>query len=63
MHVNYLFFANSCNKRIELLLDAIQRLRLAHSCILARVLLHTGACVNAALLTYLLTILNVLEIV
>ena len=32
-----------------------QRLRLAHSCILARVLLHTGACVNAALLTYLLT--------
>ena len=33
------------------------RLRLAHSCILARVLLHTGACVNAALLTYLLTYL------
>ena len=31
-----------------------QRLRLAHSCILARVLLHTGACANAALLTYLL---------
>ena len=32
-----------------------KRLRLAHSCILARVLLHTGACVNAALLNYLLT--------
>ena len=34
-----------------------QRLRLARSCILARVLLHIGACANAALLTYLLTYL------
>ena len=33
----------------------INTLRLAHSCILARVLLHTGACADAALLTYLLT--------
>ena len=38
-----------------------QRLRLAHSCILARVLLHTGACANAALLTYLLTKQDFLE--
>ena len=29
------------------------RLRFAHSCILARVLLHTGVCANAALLTHL----------
>ena len=31
---------------------AAQRLRLADSCILAWVLLHNGACANAALLTY-----------
>ena len=31
-----------------------QHLRLAHSCILAPVLLHTGACAIAALLTHLL---------
>ena len=33
-----------------------QRLRLAYSCIFALVLLHTGACANPALLTYLLTL-------
>ena len=35
----------------------IVRLRLADSCILAWVMLHTGACANAALLTYLVTYL------
>ena len=39
-----------------------QRLRLAHSCILARVWLHTGACANAALLTYLLCGVAVMDI-
>ena len=36
----------------------LERLWLAHSCILARVLLHTGTCANAVLLTYLLTHLS-----
>ena len=44
--------------------DKICILRLAHSCILDRVLLHTGACANAALLTHLLTYLlsNIKEV-